>query len=323
MKKIIVITGQTATGKTKYALEIAQKYNGEIINCDSRQIYKKLDIITGKDISEKNFRIRTKISGLDIGYYSIRHPALKTKTSVRLWLYDIIDPKKYFSSYDYSNCALKTIRDIEARGKTAIIVGGSYFYIRHLLYGTGTENIKPNWKLRRRLETESVTKLQTILRDISPSAFSEMNNSDRSNPRRLIRRIETANTKPKSLVNPERRLNRKSSDIRIIAFRFSSNENLKKTISMRVEERIKKGAVEEVRTLLSQGYGPHDPGLKTIGYQQIISYLQNKTSLKEAISDWCIKEMQYAKRQYTFLKKYLPSENWRYYEINYGTKTAV
>src|SRR3990167_6056165 len=125
MNKLVVITGQTATGKTKLALECAEKYNGELVNCDSRQIYKYLDIITGKD--------------------------KQLLAKVKVWLYDVVKPDEYFSSFDFVKLALPIIKKILSEGKTPIIVGGTYMYIKHLLYKVETDNIPPDWRLRKEL----------------------------------------------------------------------------------------------------------------------------------------------------------------------------
>lgn len=183
MKKLIIITGQTATGKTELALEYASKYNGELINCDSRQIYKHLDIITGKDVGNSKFKFISKVNNFNIGFYLLNR-------LTKIWLYDIVDPKEYFSSFDYKECALYVIKKLWQEGKTPIIVGGTYFYLYHLLYGVASETIPPNWKLRKELNEKPVEELQKILKKLSPQSFEKLNQSDKNNPQRLIRRIE-------------------------------------------------------------------------------------------------------------------------------------
>src|SRR3989338_10142578 len=133
--EIIIITGPSATGKTALALSLAQKYDGELVNFDSRQIYKKLDIITGKDIDN-------------------------------VWLYDIVDPKEYFSSFDYARRAITIIKDITDRKKVPILVGGTYLYLYHLLYQVETESIPPNSKLRKKLNAQTISKLQQKLQNV-------------------------------------------------------------------------------------------------------------------------------------------------------------
>ncbi|PIP14819.1 tRNA (adenosine(37)-N6)-dimethylallyltransferase MiaA [Candidatus Roizmanbacteria bacterium CG22_combo_CG10-13_8_21_14_all_35_9] len=274
---LIIITGQTATGKTKLAQDFAKKYDGELVNFDSRQVYKYLDIITGKDKS-----------------------TMKQFNNETIWLYDIVTPDQYFSSYDFVQQATKVIKDIQKRGKTPILVGGSYFYLKHLLYGFENK-VPPNFKLREKLNKKSVSQLQEILKKLDVQSINQLNNSDRNNPRRLIRKIEIHLGKE---AERARSWNQKISvsSFSITGLRYKNKENLVNAIKSRVEKRLKQGAIREVKSLLKRGYKKTDPGLKTIGYQQIISYLEGKISKQEAIKQWITAEVQYAKRQNTFMK---------------------
>ena len=294
--KIIIVTGQTATGKTKLALEYAKKYNGELINSDSRQIYRYLDIITGKDkqLLEK----------------------------VKVWLYDIVNPDEYFSSFDFVKLAIPIIKKIFSKGKTPIIVGGTYFYLYHLLYNVDTENIIPDWKLRNKLENKSVKELQTILAKHSPQLIKQLNQSELNNPQRLIRKIEILSFRAKRQVLQPRELkillqqsknqkkiilNKKlginNLHLDIIGLKFEDRVSLQRSIKARVGKRLRLGAVAEVSKLLNMGYSDSDPGLKTIGYQQLILHLKGVLDIDTAIQQWINKEIQYAKRQTTFMKK--------------------
>jgi len=282
MNQIVVITGQTATGKTRLAIQYAKKYDGELINSDSRQLYKYLDIITGKDKEE-----------------------LK---NVPVHLYDVVDPKENFSSYDFKVKANKVIKDILKRGKTPIIVGGTYFYISHLLYGIETENIEPDFKLRKELEKKSVGKLQTILKELSVEEFNRLNNSDRNNPRRLIRKIEIVKSEDVQFLRLERcagtsTLMESKINIELLALRFKKKKQLAKAIRQRVEKRLEQGAVEELKKLLKKGYELNDPGLKANGCQEIADFIKSKITRAVLIDKWVTIELQYAKRQYTFMKK--------------------
>ncbi len=287
--KIVIITGQTASGKTKLALEYARKFNGELINCDSRQIYKRLDIVTGKELKNK------------------------------IYLNDIVYPNQYFSSFDYQQKAIKVIKKILGEGKTPIIVGGTYFYLSHLLYGVETEEIPPNFKLRKKLASKSINELQNIFNTIGVQSFNRLNNSEKNNPQRLIRKIEIAkfysssersesrSTKDSSqqarTIKLDEKLGIKNLRIVFIGLKFKDKGKLKQAITNRVEERLKNGAIDEVKKLLKMGYKESDPGLKTIGYQQIIQYLKGTLTQEQAINEWITKEIQYAKRQLTFMKK--------------------
>lgn len=277
---MIIITGQTATGKTSLALKYAKKYHGELINFDSRQIYKYLDIITGKDKSE------------------IKNEKLK------IHLYDIITPEKYFSSFEYVKLAEKVIKDITSRSKTPILVGGSYFYLKHLIYGFDFA-VEPNFKLRKKLNKKSIAELQKILLRTAPKGtVPEMNQSDWSNPRRLIRKIEILQQHNLSISASKITTLIPTKNLKIfIGLCYKNKEELKKAIEKRVEKRLKQGAIEEVKKILKMGYKKTDPGLKTIGYRQIIEYLEKKVSQEKAIENWINAEVKYAKKQYTFMKK--------------------
>jgi len=293
---MIIITGQTATGKTQLALKYAKLHEGELIVCDSRQVYKNLNIITGKDIpvNQLKFNLIRRINQFDIGFYSYA----KTK----IWLYDVVNPNQYFSSFDWIKCAKVVINEVKKRKKTPIIVGGSYFYLRHLIYGIATENIEPNWLLRKKLAKKTVEELQEIIKKINQPFFNQLNESDKNNPHRLIRKIEILKSGKLSF------LSKQSEKMMIypqifLGLRFKNKEDLILAVKQRVQKRLNLGAIEEVKQILNQGFEPTDPGLNTIGYRQIILYLKGKITKDEAIEEWIKAEVQYAKRQYTFMKK--------------------
>src|SRR3989344_4100842 len=292
---MIIITGQTATGKSKLAYEMAKNHNGELINFDSRQVYKHLDIITGKTIFP----------------------------DIRTHLLDIVDPKEQFSSFDFISLARPLITKLVKKRITPILVGGSYLYLKHLLYGNDTQ-VPADWKLRGELNKKSVLELQKILQKENPQVFDKLNQSDRNNPHRLIRKVEITKNKEKNsedinflrignlekpsyLGGVEARLLyesknsisnyfRSGSTHKIIGLRFKNKEYLKKAIEKRVEQRIKDGAFQEVKHLIKNGYKLTDPGLKTIGYKQIFDYYNGKVSKEKTIEQWISKELQYAKR---------------------------
>lgn len=315
--KAIIITGQTATGKSQLALKYAKKYNGELINCDSRQIYKYLDIITGKDLGQNSkppFKIQKKINDFTIGFYPLLIDSSSfSSISTKLWLCDIVDPKQAFSSFDWKQCSQIVMAYLKKQAKTPIIVGGTYLYIKHLLYGVETENIPPDWQLRKKLAKKSVDQLQKILKNLSEKLFNQLNQSDKNNPHRLIRKIEIASHLKLANLSDLANLNNfDQNQWQIIGLKFADKQSLSEAIKKRVKERLKNGAIEEVENLLKKGYTENDPGLKTIGYQQIIAYLKKRLTKEETINQWITKEIQYAKRQYTFMKK---DKNIKWYSL--------
>ncbi len=294
---IHIITGQTATGKTAYALELARKLDGELINADSRQIYKGLDIITGKDLdlTDGTFIMHKQHNGSDIGYYQF-------KTGSKIWLYDILSPNKPFSAFDYVGLATQVIEDIQVRGKTPIIVGGTFFYIQQLLYGTSEFQVEPDQALRTELEDKPVHELQKLLNEKNPELFLSLNNSEKHNPQRLIRKIEIE-THMKDGSGGNQNEPWHENDFSLVGFIYAKREDLRVRIAERVEKRLQQGALDEVRQLLKCGFQAKDPGLKTIGYAQVIEYLEGSTDIETMKKRWISKEMQYAKRQLTLMKK--------------------
>ncbi len=315
--QLIIITGQTATGKTKLALEFAKKYNGELINCDSRQIYQQLNIISGKDLARNSkFKSQLSKSGFNIGYYLVSQQSNNRTTEqsnnfLKIWLYDIIKPNQYFSSYDWVNCALPVIKNIYKRGKTPIIVGGTYHYLYHLLYQVKTASIPPNWRLRTKLKHLPVSLLQNQLKQLNRHLFNQLNSSDRSNPHRLIRKIEIAISGQSLFLSRSlpfiydlpHKLNFSAVDLNLIGLAYKNKNDLIAAVKNRVNQRLSQGALKEIDQLIANGYQLTDFGLNTIGYRQLFAFRQNKVSLSQATDQWITAELQYAKRQLSFMKK--------------------
>ncbi len=271
MNKLLIICGPTATGKTTLAVKLAKEFNGEIISADSRQVYKGMDIITGKD-----------------------RPA-----GVKIWLYDVVEPSQKFSVADYYQLAWKAIEDVWKGGKLPILVGGTGFYLQAVLKGIGTMGIGPDWDLRQKLTNYSINELTDYLNKISPGRWERMSESDRKNPRRLIRAIEVAKNR-QSLTLNHKPLNFDSLVVGLTA----PYEVLYERIDKRVKERMKMGAEREVKKLLNQGYDWNNSVLgTTIGYREWQDYFKKKASKKEVVQRWQYDEHAYARRQMTWFRK--------------------
>ena len=182
MKKLLIVCGSTATGKTSLALTIAKKFDGELISCDSRQVYKRMDIGTGKGLPANSRPNRE-------GCYEIG--------GVKIWGYDIADPKKGFSVAQYIKFARTKIGNIWAEGKLPFLVGGTGLYIKGVVDGIATAEVRPNIKLRKSLIEKRPEELFEILAQLDAAKAGSLNTSDRKNPRRLIRAIEVALSKSK------------------------------------------------------------------------------------------------------------------------------
>ena len=171
---MLVIFGPTATGKTDLAIRLARKFNGELISADSRQVYKNLDIGTGKVSFSSNVE---------------KHEGYWIVDGVKIHGFDLIEPGQNFSASDFIKFAKTTMIQIIKTGKLPIIVGGTGFYINALIGGLDSVGIAPNPNLRSQLEKLSTATLFQKLAKINPSRANSMNESDRANPRRLTRPI--------------------------------------------------------------------------------------------------------------------------------------
>lgn len=292
MRKLHIITGQTATGKTEQALHLARQTKTDIISADSRQVYAGLDIITGKDIGTSAFVQIGVFGDWAVGYYLVQ--------GIKIWGCDIVTPDRHFSTHDYLMYLAYILDNTIEQTTSPIVVGGSYLYIHSLLSGLD-ETVGPNWKQRKKLEHTDVKTLQNMLQVLDPKAYVALNNSDLYNPHRLMRRIEIAQHPHNS--NPIPTAAPTYEATHIDGYHFASSERLQAAITARVEKRIALGAFDEVEKLLSAGYSQASPGLKTLGYQQIIQHFNGEITKEEAIALWIRAEVQYAKRQWTFMKR--------------------
>jgi len=268
--KIIVILGPTASGKSELAIKIARRFNAEIISADSRQVYKGLDIGSGKV---------TKKEMMDIPHH----------------LLDVASPKQIFTVAQYQKLAKKALQKILKKGKLPIICGGTGFYIDALIYDYQLPEVPPDKKMRKKLEGLELTELLKILRRIDPERFKTI---DRKNKRRLIRAIEIAET-----IGKTPKLKKHSSyNVLKIGIKKPPKE-LKKLIEERLKKRLKQRLIKEVKNLRRQGLNWQrldDLGLE---YRYVSRYLAGLINKKEMIDSILKESWQYVKRQMTWFKK--------------------
>lgn len=292
MNKLLVICGPTSTGKTTLAIKLAKKFNGEIVSADSRQVYTGMNIGTGKDLP-----IGAKIKkGLFApwGYYEL--------DGVKIWGYDLVDPRREFSVAQYLKIAHKMIDDIAHKGKLPILAGGTGLYIKGVIDGIPTADVPKNDSLRKSLDGRSTDDLYETLANLDSLKAASLNSSDRKNPRRLIRAIEVA----------QYQLTKKSlpvhhaigNQFKVLFVGLSApKEYLDKKIESRVSERVEMGIKDEIRKLLRMGVDWNDQSMVAMGYGQWRDFFEGGVPEEQVLDEWCRAEKAYAKRQMTWFKK--------------------
>lgn len=284
---LLIICGPTSTGKTTLAISLAKKFNGEIISADSRQVYKGMDIGTGKGLP-----LHTKLKTpwfSKFGYYQVE--------GIKIWGYDLTDPRKDFSVTQYLRFSEKTIADIVKRKRLPIVAGGTGFYIKAIVDGIPTADVSKNETLRKNLIGKSVEELYEMLARLDAIRAAGMNLSDKKNPRRLIRAIEVAMSNKKlNIVKSEPTNN-------LFIGLTAPGNFLFDQIKKSVDEREKMGIEAEIKKLLKQKVSWEDQSMTTLGYSQWKEYFNGKKRKQKVISDWQIQENKYAKRQMVWFKK--------------------
>ncbi len=278
-RKIIVICGPTAVGKTEYAIETALKVNGEIVSCDSMQLYKYMDIGSAK-------------------------PTAEEQTRVKHYLVDEIDPAQAFSAAKYQALAKKAIEEIFAKEKTPVIAGGTGLYLNALLYDMDFSAPPRNDAYRDQLYREAdefgPEYLHEKLANADPDAANRIHPN---NIKKVVRALEAAEEGKK--VRDFSKDLQPTADYDAILIGLTRNrEELYDRINRRVDLLIKRGLLEEVRELLAKGLTEGDISMKGIGYKEIIAYYHGQYSLQEAIDLVKKNTRHYAKRQLTWFKRY-------------------
>ncbi len=306
INKLLVICGPTAVGKTSTGIKLAKKFDGEIISADSRQVYKGMDIGTGKDIKKSSkFNVQSSKKH-DIGNYKIN--------SVSVWLLDMAEPDCQVTVADWLAGAKKVVAIIRKKNKLPIVVGGTGFYIKALVDGIETIGIPPDEELRRQLNKLSVKDLQKRLKQLAPKVYQQLNKSDRHNPHRLIRKIEIAKAKAKSQHHGLSRSTGLLSDDVLKVGLKAPRKFIYQRIDQRVEKRLKNGLLEEVKFLANK-YGWDAPGMNTLAYKEFKPLFTEVSigihgfdkcspqALRGVLERWKYDEHAYARRQMTWYKK--------------------
>lgn len=269
IKKVIVIAGATATGKTELGIKLAKTLNGEIVSADSMMVYKYMDIGTAK-------------------------PSIEERESVEHHLIDLVEPSENFSVKDYIQHFDKVVKDIFLKGKIPIVVGGTWLYIQGALYGL-SEAPEGDWNLREELYKEDNIILYNKLKEVDPYYAEKIHPNDK---RRIVRALEVYLLTKKPFSNFI--LNHKFKDKRynFIGFILERDRlELMERIEKRVEKMFEKGLVEEVKKLVDMGFKDSITSMQAIGYKELLPYLDKKISLEEAKDSIINNTKDFAKRQ--------------------------
>ena len=277
MQKMITILGPTASGKTPVAARLAAEIDGEVISADSRQVYRRMDIGTGKDLADYVF------DGKLIPYHLI----------------DIREPGTKYNLFEYQQDFFDAYQDIRSRGKVPILCGGTGLYIEAVLKGYHLSPVPQNQELRNRLEGKTLAELTQMLTELKQKTGSNMHNTtDVDSCQRAIRAIEIETY---NIEHPTPRRELPPVDSIIIGIDID-RELRREKITRRLKARLDEGMVDEVKALLEEGISPEDLIYYGLEYKFVTEYLIGQTSYDEMFTRLEIAIHQFAKRQMTWFR---------------------
>ena len=286
MNNIICIAGPTASGKTALAVELAKELNGEVVSCDSMQVYKRMDIGTAK-------------------------PTVEEMQGIPHHMLDVAQAWEDFSVSRYCNQAAPIVDDIIAQGKTAIIAGGTGLYMDSLIRGN---NFAPfpstgvREALEARAEAEGIQPLLEELAQVDPESTGRLHPSDR---KRIIRALEVYRETGITITEHNRRTREVPPKYRPVwlGLDFSNRAALYRRIDRRVERMLEAGLLDEIRSLLESGIPETCTAMQAIGYKEFLPVLRGERGLCDAAAEVCQSSRRYAKRQLTWFRRN-PNMHW-------------
>lgn len=274
-KKVIVICGPTASGKTSLGIQIANLVNGEIISADSMQIYKDMDIGSAK-------------------------PTIEERAQAVHHLVDFVDPDRRYSVADFKKDAESKIKEILEKNKVPIIVGGTGLYVNSLIYNIHYNEVETDLEYRKMLENIDVKDLYKMAEGIDSEALKKIASTDRKRISRILE-IYHSTGKTKTELEKESR-HEPEYDYKIFVLNMD-RQKLYDRINLRVDLMIKDGLVDEVKRMLEK-YSEFPTAMQGLGYKEIVDYLNGNCSLDEAIEKIKLETRRYAKRQLTWFRSY-------------------
>ena len=298
MNNIICIAGPTASGKTALAVELAKELNGEVVSCDSMQIYRRMDIGTAK-------------------------PSLEERQGIPHHMLDVAEPEEDFSVSRYTAMATPIVDDILARGKTAIIAGGTGLYMDALIKGNDFAPVPATGhreKLEARLQAEGLEPLLLQLLAIDPEAAERSQN----NPRRVIRALEVWLETGHTITEHNRQTQALPPRYTPLwlGLDFADREELYGRINRRVEIMLEQGLMDEIRNLLDSGISEKATAMQAIGYKEFVDAMAGRASMESAIAQVQQSSRRYAKRQLTWFRRN-PQMHWLTRQKNDGFEEII
>lgn len=269
---LLTILGPTASGKTSIAVKLAARFNAEIISADSRQVYRRMDLGTGKDLEDYNYN----------------------GNAIRYHLIDIVEPGTKYNVYEYQKDFLDAYHDIKSRGKNVILCGGTGLYLESILRSYRLSPVPQNPTLREELKGKSLEELTQIL-----STYKNLHNTtDVDSAQRAIRAIEIADYYAHTPVDdrPFPQLSSYTIGIEL------DRDTRRKRISQRLQQRIDNGMIDEIKSLLSEGINPDDLIYYGLEYKFLTLYVIGKLTYQEMFDQLEIAIHQFAKRQMTWFR---------------------
>ncbi len=275
---LLVIVGPTASGKSALALHLATRFAGEIVNCDSLQIYRGMDIGTAK-------------------------PSLAERQSLPHFLFDVRNPDQVFTAGEYSRLGRAVLTDVAARLKLPIVTGGAGFYLKALLEGLfpGPQRSDEIRERLNQLEAKRAGTLHRILTCWDSGSALRIHGNDVN---KLIRALEVMLIERQPLVTAHRKQRNRLEGFRILKLGLNPvRAELRKRIDFRSSLMFERGLITEVRELRNQGYGPAAKAMESVGYRQAQAWIDGQCTESEAIADTALRTAQYAKRQMTWFRR--------------------
>ena len=279
--KLVCVVGPTGCGKTRLGVELAKRLGGEVVSCDSMQIYRGMVIGTAAPTAEEMQGVPHRMVG-------------------------VVDPAENYSVARYAEDAAKCVDDITARGKQPVIVGGTGLYLNALLAGHGFAEGDKDGKYRAELEArwdkEGGETMFAELRRIDPDTAENLHENDK---KRILRALEVYYETGKTMAqhNAEtKRVPPRYGSVRI-GLAYEERDDMKRAIDARVDKMVESGLFDEVRALLDSGLSRDVTAMQAIGYKETLAYLDGRATREATIDEIKLRSRQYAKRQLTWLRR--------------------